>query len=79
MEEKNINFQILKIGQYQRHKVLTNRQANLLKILYQNGYYEIPRQISLTNLAGKLKISPSALSESILRLHKSIARIQLLD
>jgi hypothetical protein len=79
LEEKNINFQIIKIGQYQHQKVLTNPQAKLLKILYQNGYYEIPRQISLTNLAGKLKISPSALSESIRRLHKKMARIQLFE
>jgi predicted DNA binding protein len=79
LEKSNINFHIIQIGQYQHRKVLTYRQTKLLKILYQNGYYEIPRKTSLTSLAKKLKISPSALSESIRRLHKNLARLQLYE
>lgn len=73
LEQKDIKFKIIRIGQYQQERLLSVRQSKLLEILYQNGYYEVPRKISLTKLANKLKISPSALSESIRRLHKKIA------
>jgi len=77
LEEKEIKFMIKKIGQYQHERLLTPRQTRLLERLYKSGYYEVPRRISLTELAKSLKISPSALSESIRRLHKKIAKNQI--
>jgi len=77
LEEKNIRFKIMKIGQYQHQKLLSDRQKKLLNTLYKEGYYEVPRAISLSELAKKKGISPSALSESIRRLHKRLAKIQL--
>jgi hypothetical protein len=77
LEQKDIRYKIKKIGQYQPKKLLSVRQSRLLMELYKKGYYEIPRKISLTELAKKHKISPSALSESIRRLHKKIAKNHL--
>lgn len=77
LEAKNINFKIITISQYQYERLLTSRQTKLLEMLYKSGYYEVPRRISLTELAKQLRISPSALSESIRRLHKKIAENQI--
>jgi hypothetical protein len=78
LEQKEIEFKIIRIGEYQQERLLSGRQTKLLKMLYQNGYYEVPRRISLTKLAKKLDVSPSALSESIRRVHKKLARNQFL-
>jgi len=77
LEVKNIQFNIKRIGQYQYERVLTNRQTRLLEKLYKSGYYEVPRRISLTDLSKQLDISPSALSESIRRVHRKLAKNQI--
>lgn len=51
---------------------LTARQAELLQFCKEKGYYEIPRQVTLRELAKELGISPTALS---LALRRAEARI----
>ncbi len=46
---------------------LTDRQDRVLSLAYKLGYFEFPKKISLTELAKKLRISKSTLSE-ILRM-----------
>ncbi len=45
--------------------VLTARQADLLRRAMAAGYFEVPRRISLTELAARLDLSASSLSETL--------------
>lgn len=46
---------------------LTARQAELLQFCKDRGYYEIPRRVTLRDLAQDLGISPTALSKALRR------------
>lgn len=49
-----------------RH-VLTERQQEAAEAALRSGYYEVPRGLSLTMLADRIGVSPSALSELLRR------------
>ena len=74
LEKRGIQVEIRSIGYYQKKVVLTKKQKKILKQAYNLGYFEIPRKLSLTNFAKKLKISPSALSETIRRINRKLAQ-----
>ncbi|MUV90398.1 DNA-binding protein [Halapricum sp. CBA1109] len=46
---------------------LTDRQQEALRIAYEMGYFDIPREASLDDIAAELDISPSSLSERLRR------------
>jgi predicted DNA binding protein len=46
---------------------LTTRQFDALRLAYIEGYFEVPRQSSLEELADELDISPQAVSERLRR------------
>ncbi|SFH06156.1 HTH DNA binding domain-containing protein [Halopelagius inordinatus] len=46
---------------------LTDRQHEALRIAYELGHFDIPRQASLEDVAAELDISPSAVSERLRR------------
>lgn len=73
LEHKTITFSIRSIGYYHGTRLLTQKQNQILQIANKKGYYDIPRKISLSNLAKELNISPSALSETFRRIHKKIS------
>jgi hypothetical protein len=53
---------------------LTDRQHEALRIAYELGYFDIPRQASLEDVAAELNISPSSVSERLRR-----AQTQLIE
>lgn len=53
---------------------LTDRQHEALRIAYERGYFDIPRQASLEDVAAELDISPSSVSERLRR-----AQTQLIE
>lgn len=53
---------------------LTDRQREALRIAYERGYFAIPREASLDDIAGELDISASSLSERLRR-----AQTQLIE
>jgi len=53
---------------------LTDRQDEALRIAYERGYFDIPRQASLEDVAEELKITPSSVSERLRR-----AQTQLIE
>jgi hypothetical protein len=53
---------------------LTDRQHEALRIAYGRGYFDIPRQASLEDVAAELDISPSSASERLRR-----AQTQLIE
>ncbi len=74
LETYQIQYKLISIGKYHESPILTNKQHEVLKIAYKMGFYSIPRRISLTRLAMKLKISPSALSELLRRSHARLVK-----
>lgn len=53
---------------------LTDRQHEALRIAYEMGYFDIPRQASLEEVAAELDLSPSSVSERLRR-----AQTQLIE
>lgn len=53
---------------------LTDRQHEALRIAYERGYFDIPRQASLEEIAGELGVSASSVSERLRR-----AQTQLIE
>lgn len=51
---------------------LTDEQQDVIEIALKNGYFDVPREITLTDLADELDISHQALSERLRRGEKSI-------
>ncbi len=77
LEKNKIDFKIISIGHYQSSALISEKQRNILRTIYDEGYYEVPRKRSLTSLSRLFNISPSALSESIRRIHKRLVKIIL--
>jgi hypothetical protein len=46
---------------------LTDRQHEALRIAYERGYFDIPRQASLEDIAEEIGVSPSSVSERLRR------------
>lgn len=46
---------------------ITDKQHEILRLAYQRGYFEVPREVTVTELAGDLDISPQAASKRLRR------------
>ena len=74
-EEKNINFELLRIGlspytiEDDKSK-LTYYESNILDKAISSGFFEIPRKISLEELANEMGKSKSALSVMLRKIIK---------
>ena len=73
LEKKGIKASIGRIGYAIKPTLLTQRQNEILNVAYKNGYFDIPRKISLTEFANNLNISKSALSETLRRIFKRLS------
>lgn len=56
---------------------LTETQYETIAAAYEHGYFEVPRQVTLEELAGKLDVSHQALSERLRRSHAALASAAL--
>ncbi|MHC1591922.1 MAG: helix-turn-helix domain-containing protein [Candidatus Helarchaeales archaeon] len=76
LKERSVEFRLKQISQYKDKVSLTRRQMEVLDLALKLGYYDIPRKITLTELAKKLKMSKSSLSELLRRItRKRIAEV----
>jgi len=73
LKKKDIKAKIERIGYYYKSTLLTQRQNEIVNLAYENGYFNIPRSISLSEFAKDLKVSKSALSETLRRIFKKLA------
>lgn len=74
LKKKDINAKIERIGYYYKSTLLTQRQNEIISLAYQNGFFNIPRSVSLSEFADDLNISKSALSETLRRIFKKLAK-----
>jgi len=73
LKKKDIGAKIERIGYYYKSTLLTQRQNEIVNLAYEKGFFNIPRSISLSLFAKDLKISKSALSETLRRIFKKLA------
>lgn len=59
------------------HSRLTPQQREALSAAFERGYFEIPRGISMEELAGELDISHQALSERLRRAYETLVDSEL--
>ena len=58
---------------------LTDAQRDVLETAIEMGYFEIPREATLQEVAEELDVSHQALSERLRRAHRSLAENNLVD
>lgn len=71
LERKNIKLEIISSNKMVADP-LTTREFEILKTAYNLGYYDYPRSISFNELAKKLGIMPSTLSEELRKAEKKV-------
>ncbi|ARM77134.1 bacterio-opsin activator [Acidianus manzaensis] len=70
--DSKINIKILKIVKLKSQDILTARQEQILKIALEAGYFDYPKKVKINELAEKLNISISNLSEILRRAEKNV-------
>lgn len=60
---RGIDVEVLSVKSARRGGSLTSRQDQVISLAYKLGYFEFPKRIGLTQLAKKLGVSKSTLSE----------------
>ncbi len=71
LEEKGVQVELKSIQKIQSNQVegtLTPRQAEILELALKLGYFEFPRKITLTELAKRVGVAKSTLSEIVRRI-----------
>lgn len=75
LEEFGIPFTVNEVHQHIEPKqLLTDRQLWLVQAAVEHGYYDTPRQCSLTELADELELAKSTCSETLHRAEEKIIK-----
>ncbi|SDN10786.1 Predicted DNA binding protein, contains HTH domain [Halogranum gelatinilyticum] len=75
LEEFGIPFTVNEVHQYvEPEQLLTDRQLTLVRTAVEQGYYDTPRQCSLTDLADELGLAKSTCSETLHRAEETIVK-----
>ena len=72
VRSKGAQVELLKIRRHQPKTELTNEQDRILKDAYRLGYFEVPRKITLDELAVMNKVSKSTINLIIRRAQRKI-------
>lgn len=75
LDSKSIKYEIRSLGKYVQDRTIMELTPRQLEIYYkaqQEGYYDVPRRITLTELADKLNIAKSTLSSILQRIHNKL-------
>ncbi len=68
MEAAGLNVKVLKKGKFEpKVGVLTEKQERIFWLALKGGFFDYPRKVDTVELAAKLNISPSTLSEIMRR------------
>ncbi len=65
LKDRGIPVELVSIKTVKGSGGLTDRQARVVSLAYELGYFEFPKKINLTDLAKKLGVSKAALSETL--------------
>lgn len=74
MREQGVDVKVTYSGEYAPSAALTPRQQEVLSAAIKHGYYDYPRRITLTQLAEKLGVAKSTLSQSLAMTESEVMR-----
>jgi hypothetical protein len=75
LEEFGIPFHVERVSQHvETDQLLTQRQLDLVEAAVEQGYYDTPRDCSLTDLAEEVDIAKSTCSETLHRAEEKIIK-----
>lgn len=77
LESKDTVIRFMSITPIDHRQVLTTRQMDVIRMAFNQGYYDIPKKITIEKLAKRFKISPSTLAETLQRGEKKVVRLFL--
>ena len=72
LDKYNIKYRIMYIRILKSKRRLTKREEELIRYALENGFYDIPRKITLEDIASRFNLSVSTVSEIIRRGEKKI-------
>lgn len=67
MRRRGVGVEVLASREHRSRWAMTRRQRDLLEVAIAQGYYEVPRRVTLTELARRLGVAKSTLSEALAR------------
>jgi predicted DNA binding protein len=74
-----VNIFVENVKPLMSNKTLTKKQRELLEIAYRKGFFDVPRRVTLGQLAEELGVSRSTLMESLRRAEARIMRERFSD
>jgi hypothetical protein len=75
LDQLGIRFHVESVQQrVEMDQLLTERQQSLIRAAVEQGYYDTPRECSLTDLAGEMDIAKSTCSETLHRAEEKIIK-----
>jgi hypothetical protein len=75
LREFGIDFEVLSVRQeMETEQLLTPKQLRLVQTAVEQGYYDTPRDCTLTELAGEVGIAKSTCSETLHRAEEKIVK-----
>jgi predicted DNA binding protein len=77
LEKRGCRVNFLSISPVDHKEILTARQREIVKYAYEEGYYDLPKKITIEKLAKRFRVSPSTLAEILQRAEKKILGIFL--
>ena len=72
LKQEQVEVKILRLASVADVETLTSRQRSIVEIALGEGYFDYPRRITLRQLAKKVGVSPSTISEVLRRAEKKI-------
>lgn len=72
LDARKISAKVLRVASIGRKIALTTRQHELLKTAFEKGYMDCPRRIGIKDLSDMLRVSKSAVSETLRRAERKI-------
>ena len=70
-----LNIKLKSIGKHKKKPLLTLRQSEIMNIAMNEGFYNVPRNLTLIDLAKKIEISSSTLSETLRKINKKLVNL----
>ena len=72
LEKNGCEVELKSVTQLDKKKALTKRQEDIVKMAWEQGYYDHPKKTTIKELAKSFSISPSTLAEILQRGEKKI-------
>lgn len=80
-EREGVSPNLQRLGTYHGRREpfdqLTDRQQEVVQRAFEMGYYEVPREVSTSDVAAALEVDPSTVAEHLQRAERNLLRYHL--